>query len=105
MAIKLFDSQGVALDQQRFTWKDLVQPPISTLDDAAFTRVRIILDNGLEIESLSARLTAIQGLSHEHMHIAQRPFLKTALAIRQIKLPQADKRLGITLRPHRLQIG
>lgn len=52
MAIKLFDSQGVALDHQRFTWKDLVQPPISKLDDDAFTRVRIILGNGLEVEAL-----------------------------------------------------
>jgi rubrerythrin len=52
MAVKLFDSRGVALDQQRFTWKDLVQAPISKLDDEAFTRVRIILMNGLETEAI-----------------------------------------------------
>jgi rubrerythrin len=42
----------VPLDRQRFTWRDLVQKPISKLDDDAYTRVRIILLNGIELESL-----------------------------------------------------
>ncbi|HYE87260.1 MAG TPA: hypothetical protein VEA16_12955, partial [Vicinamibacterales bacterium] len=40
------------LDAQRFTWRDMVQPPISKLDDDAFTRVRVILLNGIEMEAL-----------------------------------------------------
>lgn len=52
MSINLFDSKGVPLEKQRFTWKDMVQQPISKLDDDAFTRVRIILMNGLEVEAL-----------------------------------------------------
>jgi len=48
MAIKLFDNKGTRLDQQKFTWRDLVQKPISKLDDDAFTRVRVILMNGIE---------------------------------------------------------
>ena len=52
MALSLFDSKGTALDQQRFTWKDMVQKPISKLDDDAFTRVRIVLMNGIETEAL-----------------------------------------------------
>jgi hypothetical protein len=52
MAVNLFDSRGVSLDKQRFTWRDMVQQPISKLDDDAFTRVRIILMNGLEVEAL-----------------------------------------------------
>ncbi len=52
MTLNLFDAKGCALDQQRFTWKELVQQPISKLDDDAFTRVRIILMNGLELEAL-----------------------------------------------------
>ena len=52
MAFSLFDSRGVPLEQQKFTWRDLVQKPISKLDDDAFTRVRIILINGLENEAL-----------------------------------------------------
>ena len=33
------------------TWRDMVQAPTSKLDDDAFTRARIILMNGLEIEA------------------------------------------------------
>jgi rubrerythrin len=42
----------VPLAQQRFTWTDLVQRPYSKLDDDAFTRVRVILMNGIESEAL-----------------------------------------------------
>ncbi|RSZ55896.1 hypothetical protein HF313_15995 [Massilia atriviolacea] len=52
MAFSLFDSKGVAIDKQRFTWRDMVQKPISKLDDDAFTRIRVILLNGLETEAL-----------------------------------------------------
>ena len=50
--MKLFDCRGISLDKQRFTWKDRVQPPISKLDDEAFTHIRIILMNGIETELL-----------------------------------------------------
>ena len=52
MALNLFDSRGTPLERQQFTWRDLVQNPISKLDDDAFTRVRIILMNGIEHEAL-----------------------------------------------------
>jgi rubrerythrin len=52
MALDLLKDTGVPLEQQRFTWKELVQPPYSKLDDDAFTRVRVILMNGLESEAL-----------------------------------------------------
>ncbi len=52
MAFSLFDSKGIHVDNQHFTWRDMVQKPISKLDDDAFTRVRIILTNGLENEAL-----------------------------------------------------
>lgn len=51
MALSLFDSKGTPLEQQRFTWKDMVQKPISKLDDDAYTRVRVILMNGIEQEA------------------------------------------------------
>ena len=50
--INFFDSKGCPLDQQRFTWKDLNPKPISKLDDDAFTRVRVILLNGLKLDAL-----------------------------------------------------
>jgi len=52
MALDLLKDKGVPLDQQQFTWKELVQPPYSKLDDDAFTRVRVILMNGIQSESL-----------------------------------------------------
>jgi hypothetical protein len=52
MAIDLLKDRGTPIEQQVFTWDDLVQPPYSKLDDDAFTRVRVILMNGLEAEAL-----------------------------------------------------
>jgi rubrerythrin len=52
MSIKLKDLKGYPLERQRFTWRDMVQAPISKLDDDAFTRVCIILMNGLEMEAI-----------------------------------------------------
>ena len=48
MSVRLFDAKGTPLEKQAFTWKELVQNPISKLDDDAFTRVRVILMNGIE---------------------------------------------------------
>jgi rubrerythrin len=52
MALDLLNERGTPLDRQNFSWRDLVQPPVSKLDDDAFTRVRIILLNGIEAESV-----------------------------------------------------
>ena len=52
MAFSLFDSTGVRIEDQHFTWRDMVQKPISKLDDDAFTRVRVILMNGIETEAI-----------------------------------------------------
>jgi rubrerythrin len=48
----ILDNRGVPLEKQTFTWRDLVQKPISKLDDDAYTRVRIILMNGIENEAM-----------------------------------------------------
>lgn len=53
MGLNIRDNRGVALDRQRFTWRDMVQKPISKLDDDAYSRVHIILLNGLELEALN----------------------------------------------------
>ena len=52
MAINLFQDKGTPLERQCFTWKDLVQKPISKLNDDAFTRIRVVLMNGIESEAL-----------------------------------------------------
>ncbi|GGI92281.1 hypothetical protein [Halopseudomonas pertucinogena] len=48
----ILDNKGCPLEQQRFTWKEMASRPISKLDDDAFTRVRIILMNGVENDAL-----------------------------------------------------
>ncbi|APR80462.1 Hypothetical protein A7982_05809 [Minicystis rosea] len=52
MALDILKERGVPLDRQKFDWRDLVRAPISKLDDDAFTRVRIILMNGIELEAV-----------------------------------------------------
>jgi hypothetical protein len=52
VTLDLMKNKGTPLERQRFTWRDMVQPTISKLDDDAFTRVRIILMNGIESEAL-----------------------------------------------------
>jgi rubrerythrin len=52
MAFSIYAERGTPLDRQRFTWRELASKPISKLDDDAFTRVRIILMNGIEMEAM-----------------------------------------------------
>jgi hypothetical protein len=52
MALRLLQDRGIPIDRQVFTWKDLVQLPYQKLADDAFTRVRVILMNGIESEAL-----------------------------------------------------
>jgi rubrerythrin len=44
--------RGTHPDKQHFTWKELTGKPVSKLDCDAFTRVRIILMNGIESEAV-----------------------------------------------------
>ncbi|MCE3254652.1 MAG: hypothetical protein K0R25_146 [Rickettsiaceae bacterium] len=48
----LMSEKGTPLKKQRFTWAEMAGKPISKLDDDAFTRVRIILMNGIELDAL-----------------------------------------------------
>jgi rubrerythrin len=52
MSLDLMKEKGVGLDEQKFTWRDIAGMPTSKLDSDAFTRVRIILMNGIESEAL-----------------------------------------------------
>ena len=52
MTLDLLRDRGVPVSRQHFTLTELAQPPISKLDDDAFTRVRIILMNGIEAEAV-----------------------------------------------------
>jgi hypothetical protein len=52
MSLDIMKERGAPLEKQEFDWKDLVQTPYSKLDDDAYTRVRVILMNGMESEAL-----------------------------------------------------
>jgi rubrerythrin len=52
MSLDLMKEKGVSLDEQKFSWRDIVGATTSKLDSDAFTRVRIILMNGIESEAL-----------------------------------------------------
>lgn len=60
MTINLLQDKGATLDRQRFTWRDMVGKPISKLDDDAFTRVRVVLMNGIESDSIRTKQTALR---------------------------------------------
>lgn len=51
MSLDLMREKGTPIDDQKFDWFDLVRSPISKLNDDAFTRVRVILMNGVEQEA------------------------------------------------------
>ncbi len=52
MALDIMKERGTPLDKQKFNWRDIAGKPISKLDDDAFTRIRVILMNGIEMEAI-----------------------------------------------------
>ncbi|MDA8521342.1 hypothetical protein [Acidovorax sp. NCPPB 4044] len=71
MTIHLFQDKGTALDRQRLSWKDMVGKPISKLDDDAFTRVRAILMNGVELDALRTKQVLLRMNADARPQIAQ----------------------------------
>jgi hypothetical protein len=51
VALDFMKERGVPLEKQVFDWRDIVRAPISKLNDDAFTRVRVVLMNGIEQEA------------------------------------------------------
>jgi hypothetical protein len=71
MPSQLFTARGTPLERQKFTWKDLVQKPISKLDDDAFTRIRVILMNGIESEAVNFQHACARMNSELQLALAQ----------------------------------
>lgn len=63
----IFDNRGTPLEKQRFAWRDMASKPISKLDDDAFTRIRVILMNGIEQDAL--RLKHIGARFHKDLRL------------------------------------
>ncbi len=73
MTIDLLRDKGTPLARQRLSWQDMVGKPISKLDDDAFTRVRIILMNGLELDSLRTKQVALRMNGPARVALSPRP--------------------------------
>jgi len=71
MTIDLLRDKGTRLDRQLMSWKEMVGKPISKLDDDAFTRVRIILMNGMELDALRTKQVAIRMTRDARVPLAQ----------------------------------
>src|SRR5688572_12406295 len=84
MGLDLFKEKGVPLENQEFTWRELVQAPTSKLDDDAFTRVRIILMNGLESEALR--------FSHATARMMNGAFRLPLAQVRRVEQHQQDRK-------------
>jgi hypothetical protein len=69
MALDLMREKGVPFEEQlmSFTWRDMVRVRVSKLDDDAFTKVRIILMNGIESEQL--RFKYLCGRLNENLRL------------------------------------
>jgi hypothetical protein len=99
MSINLFQDKGMALDRQRMSWKDMVGKPISKLDDDAFTRVRIILMNGVELDSLRTKQVALR------MNAEARPLLARLMRVEQHQATTINWLLGADHSPLETTIG
>lgn len=71
MSLNLLNTRGCDIDKQRFTWKDLVQKPISKLDDDAFTRLRVILMNGVETDAIRLKQMILRMHREARVPLAQ----------------------------------
>lgn len=52
MTLSLLENRGCPLERQQFSWREMVQQPISKLNDDAYTRVHVILLGGIETQAL-----------------------------------------------------
>jgi hypothetical protein len=52
MGLDILKERGIPIERQELTLREMAGPPFSKLDDDAFTRVRVILMNGVESEAV-----------------------------------------------------
>lgn len=81
----LLETKGVPLDRQKFTWREMVQQPISKLDDDAFSRVKVILMNGIEMEAIR--------FQHSFARMCPDPQLRNHLA--QVRRKEAHQQVMV----------
>ncbi|SFD55841.1 hypothetical protein [Paracidovorax konjaci] len=99
MTIHLFQDKGTALDRQRLSWKDMVGKPISKLDDDAFTRVRAILMNGVELDALRTKQVLLR------MNADARPQIAQLMRVEQYQATTINWLIGADHSPLETTIG
>ena len=80
MSLDVLKERGTPLERQERDWRDLVRVPYSKLDDDAFTRVRVILMNGIESEALR--------FSHAAARMNHPPIQKALAMVRRVEQHQ-----------------
>jgi rubrerythrin len=71
MSLDILRNTGTPIERQTFTWAEMAGLPTSKLDSDAFTRVRIILMNGIESESVRFQHACARMQSDLHLELAQ----------------------------------
>src|SRR5688572_11417884 len=83
MSMNPFREKGTPLEKQFRTWRQVAQPPYPQRDVDAFTRRRVILLNGIEVEA--------GGFMHGYARATDDPDLKKMLAwIRRVEHQQQN---------------
>lgn len=80
MTLDVLKEKGTPLERQRFDWREMVQAPYSKLDDDAFTRVRVILMNGIEAEAIR--------FSHAAARMSPAPLQRALAMVRRVEQHQ-----------------
>jgi hypothetical protein len=107
MAMNPFNERGIPLERQIRTWKQVVLPPYRKQDVDAFTRCRIILMNGIEMEAgifshafaracddpdLKGQLAALRRVEHQQQNTvnwlnpADQSVLETTIGYEQVAI-------------------
>jgi rubrerythrin len=83
MAMNPFEERGTPIERQMRSWKRVALPPFRKQDVDAFTRCRVILMNGIEMEA--------NIFSHAFARVSDDPDLKAQLAaIRRVEHQQQN---------------
>ena len=107
MAMNPFEQRGIPLERQIRTWQQVVLPPYRKQDVDAFTRCRIILMNGIEMEAgifshafaracddpdLKGQLAALRRVEHQQQNTvnwlnpADQTVLETTIGYEQVAI-------------------
>ena len=107
MAMNPYQERGLPLERQVRSWKNVALPPFRKQEVDAFTRCRVVLMNGIEVEAsvfshsfaracddraLKGRLAALRRIEHQQQNTinwlnpADQTVLETTIAYEQVAI-------------------